>query len=89
MIETRIEQRTRLQWQQQSSWPREGTAPVIALGTRPALVALTGDGTGLMQRPPEGYEINVEQYKGRTVVWVAGNDSRGVLFGEGLFTTST
>ncbi len=82
MLVEEVEKRSMVRWERAEKWP-EGK-PVIVVG--PA------DGVGKLLRaggvtPPndlgaggkEGYHIGTS---GR-VVWVAGNDSRGVLFGVG------
>jgi hypothetical protein len=87
MLLDEVQKRTQLRWRQADAWPTEAV-PVIAVGQAAALRDLAGaaglrlkDGDARAQ--PEGYQVQVDQGKGAAVVWVAGNDARGVLFGVG------
>ena len=82
-----VEKRSIIRWAVTHQWPADAT-PVIAIGTaatagewaggQAAALGLTG--TGL---PAEGYRIRVVTGRKAPAVLVAGNDSRGVLFGIG------
>jgi hypothetical protein len=86
MLVEEVEQRSMVRWDWGEKWPAGGT-PVIVVG--PA-----GGVRDLLDRhdirlatssrlKPEGYRIGVTADRAAPVVWVAGNDSRGVLFGVG------
>jgi hypothetical protein len=89
MLVEEVEKRTRIAWVQSSLWPTSDV-PVIALGTQPALEALARPGAGALPvasgaRAPEGYQIAVRPDGATPVVYIIGNDARGVLFGVGRF----
>lgn len=75
--------KSRLQWKIQTGALGEGNGPVIALGTRALLQKQSPDAPQGPAGAAEGFEIRVGAHAGRPTVWVAGNDSRGVLFGMG------
>jgi hypothetical protein len=76
-----VSRRSGIHWKVQDRWPA-GPEPVVAVGPAAKLDAF---GDHIEKRPPsreaEGYRIHVE--RSRPSVIVAGNDSRGVLFGVG------
>ena len=75
MLIEEVEKRTQIRWQTSGARP-SGSAPSIAIGNAASLKAeLPGDRAA----GPEGYTILAS---GSRVI-VAGNDSRGVLFGAG------
>ncbi len=86
MLVEEIEKRSGVRWEVQAKWPADGV-PVV-------LVGLSADAKQLAEQhgveaPPAGKQAK-ERYrlvttaKGKTpVVWVLGDDSRGVLFGVG------
>jgi hypothetical protein len=87
MLADEVEKRTQLHWRSKDAWPSDAV-PVIAVGQATALRDLAGPvrfkSNGTHAKPqPEGYQIQVDQGQGAPVVWVAGNDARGVLFGVG------
>jgi hypothetical protein len=87
MLADEVEKRTQLRWRQGDGWPTEAV-PVIAVGQEKALRSLPDTvgakfGGADPNPRPEGYQIRTDQGKGAPVVWVAGNDARGVLFGVG------
>jgi hypothetical protein len=87
MLADEMEKRTQLRWKQGETWPDE-SVPVIAIGQGTALQRLPNPVgakfSGANPKPkPEGYQIQLETVKGAPVLWVAGNDARGVLFGVG------
>lgn len=86
--------RTRVRLPVASAWPADAKVPVIAIGPASAIAKFggrfgkefTADG---QQLAPEGFRIRVEALQGRApAVFVAGNDSRGVLFGVGKLLRS-
>ncbi|HWY86106.1 MAG TPA: hypothetical protein VNX28_05250 [Gemmataceae bacterium] len=87
MLTGEVEKRTQIRWRQVETWPA-GDVPAIAVGQEKALRRLF-DGTGRKftapsaTAEPEGYQIQVDQSQGAPIIWVAGNDPRGVLFGVG------
>ncbi|MCA9041513.1 MAG: hypothetical protein KDA65_14265 [Planctomycetaceae bacterium] len=74
--------RTGLNWKRTTNWPDQKT-----------IVALTSDRTASANNltskehtahKPESYHVQVQQREnGQTIVWVAGHDDRGLLFGVG------
>lgn len=77
-----------------TQWPAEPTTPVIAVGPMTALDQFAGPGAAALAaeqgaRPPEGFRIRTHMPPGRApAIIVAGNDSRGVLFGVGKLLRS-
>jgi hypothetical protein len=87
MLADEVEKRTQIRWKQSDTWPTDAV-PVVAVGQGTALRSLSNPAgakfNGTDPKPqPEGYQIQSDQSKGTPVVWVAGNDARGVLFGVG------
>jgi hypothetical protein len=86
MLAEEVEQRSMVRWDRAEKWPAGGT-PVIVVGPAGGVRGLL-DKQGVRPpaaaRPrPEGYSIGVAGDRAVPVVWVAGNDARGVLFGVG------
>src|SRR5262245_21567177 len=79
-----VEKRSQLRWEKAERWPAE-KVPVIAVG-RPAALQEVADarvpGTAAGGRA-EGYRVQIDRSGAAPVVWVVGNDTRGVLFGVG------
>jgi hypothetical protein len=73
-------------WDLPQKWPAGGT-PVVAVGPGEQVrQLLAARGVKLPASPlakPEGYQIGVAADGTTPIVWVAGNDARGVLFGVG------
>ena len=87
MLIEEVEKRTQIRWTNAFSWPSAGT-PVIAIGPASELKAFAGEwGEDLSRNGrvegAEGYRIRLRERRGAPVVWVIGNDARGVLFGVG------
>jgi hypothetical protein len=87
MLADEAEKRVQFRWKQSENWPAD-PVPVIAIGQVAALQNLSNTGgaklAGSDAKPrPEGYQIETVRGKDAAVVWVAGNDARGVLFGVG------
>lgn len=85
MLVEEVETRTHVRWKVEQDWPGDGS-PVVAVGTSAALGSFAGRYTrpleeGRGEKKPEGYRIRAGGEG--PVVLVAGNDSRGVLFGVG------
>jgi len=86
MLLEEVEKRSRVRWRHLERWPEEGT-PVIALGRAARLKRLSSHhdpGGTPAGGKAEGYRLRVEA-GAAPVVWISGNDSRGVLFGVGHF----
>ena len=87
MLEEEVEKRTHLLWPMATAWPAS-SAPVIAVGNRTSLERLAKSGTPELPNSTnihaaEGYQLSVSCALGKPVVYVIGNDARGVLFGVG------
>jgi hypothetical protein len=84
MLLEEVEKRSRVRWKRVERWPEDGT-PVIALGRANRLKRLSSrhDPGGVPAGgKAEGYRLRVET-ETSPVVWISGNDPRGVLFGVG------
>ena len=83
MLAEEVATRTRLRWGRETSWPTNDV-PVIVVGNVVSLQSFAkARATQIAaQDRREGFRIWIERAQ-RPVVWVAGNDSRGVLFGVG------
>jgi hypothetical protein len=83
MLVEEVAKRTRLRWARETSWPTHD-APVIVVGNTMSLQSFAKSrGIQIATRETrEGYRIWIDRTP-RPVVWVAGDDSRGVLFGVG------
>ena len=87
MLVEEVEKRTGLHWPETNAWPASNT-PVIVVGPRTAVANLRGPGAKALPpaqsaSSPEGYQVCVRAQESTPVVYVLGNDSRGVLFGVG------
>jgi hypothetical protein len=87
MLLEEVEKRSRVRWEQSTTWPA-GAAPRLVVGPAEGvrqLAAAHGFGLpdGLGRGGREGYRIGITTSQAAPVVWVAGNDARGVLFGVG------
>ncbi len=87
MLVEEVEKRTLVRWDRPDSPPAAGTA-LVMVGPADGVRDLAGglgvrlpDGLGRGGR--EGYQIGTATRGTAPVVWVAGNDARGVLFGVG------
>jgi hypothetical protein len=86
MLVEEVEQRSMVRWDRVEKWPVAGT-PVVVVGPAGGVRDLL-DRRGLRLpaagRPrPEAYRIGVIEDQAAPVVWVEGDDARGVLFGVG------
>src|SRR6185295_18194752 len=87
MLLEEVEKRTEIRWPAAVTWP-VADQPLIVVGPFSAIRAFAKD---LKNEPsndsdakkPEGYSIRVAAGAGGPIVWVGGNDERGVLFGAG------
>jgi hypothetical protein len=87
MLIEEVDKRSRVRWHICKEWP-SGKEPIVLVGPAAAVRSLASrhgltlpDGAG--QGGPEGFQLGCVSGKDALVVWVAGNDSRGVLFGVG------
>ena len=83
MLVEEVAKRTRLRWGRETSWPTND-APVIVVGNVDSLqsFAKTHATQIATRNKREGYRIWIDRAS-RPVVWIAGDDPRGVLFGVG------
>jgi len=87
MLVEEVEKRTHLLWPIVTSWPASN-APVVAVGNRTSLERLAKSGSRELPNPAnvratEAYQLSVGHTAQKPVVYVIGNDARGVLFGVG------
>jgi hypothetical protein len=87
MLAEEAEKRSKVHWPAMTNWP-SSIGPVIAVFTKDLLPDFAHDyAKELAESPdsngPEGFHISVKSRADNTVVWVVGNDARGVLFGVG------
>jgi hypothetical protein len=87
MLVEEVEKRSLLTWERIEKWPMD-QVPVVLVGPADGVRLLAAkhgiklpDDLGKGGR--EGYSISVDATGSAPAVWVAGNDSRGVLFGVG------
>lgn len=86
MLVEEVASRSRVQWKSVDAWPSEPPRTAIVVGRSATLKPLTAKaglevpaGSG----KPEGFTVRVVRDEERTVVWIVGDDVRGVLFGVG------
>ncbi len=82
-----VEKRSRVRWQRVNDWPSR-KEPLVLVGSAAAVRSLASRHgvtlpEGLGQGGREGFHLGSTVGKDAPVVWVAGNDARGVLFGVG------
>ena len=87
MLAEEAEKRSKILWPTTTNWP-SSNVPVIAVCSKALLPDLAPDyENGWAESPnskgPEGFQILVRHSATNTVVFVVGNDPRGVLFGVG------
>jgi hypothetical protein len=87
MLIEEVENRSRVRWQRANDWPSR-KAPIVLVGPAAGVRSSAArQGVtlpeGLGQGGREGFQLGSAGGKDATVVWVAGNDARGVLFGVG------
>jgi hypothetical protein len=86
MLVEEVEQRSMVRWDRAEKWPAVGN-PIVVVGMAGdvrSLLDKQGVRLPVAARPrPEGYRIGVTGDRAAPIVWVAGNDARGVLFGVG------
>ena len=87
MLVEEVAKRTQVRWERAATWPSSGT-PIIAVGPVSALKDFSGKYFEELSAEPrfdaaEGYRIRIKQSSGAPVVFIIGNDARGVLFGVG------
>jgi hypothetical protein len=84
MLIEEVEKRTMLRWDRAEKWPIDGT-PVVVVGSAAGMRPLLADhGVDLPNQPVgrEGFRIGVATGN-PSIVWLAGDDPRGTLFGVG------
>src|SRR5262245_39711732 len=87
MLVEEVESRSMVRWDRAEKWSIAGS-PIVVVGPADEVRKLL-DARGVRlpapaaQPKPEGYQIGVAADGTTPVVWVAGNDARGVLFGVG------
>ena len=87
MLVEEVEARSLVRWDRAEKWPAAGT-PIVVVGAADEVRKLL-DKQGMQlpkpaeQLKPEGYLIGAAADGANPIVWVAGNDPRGVLFGVG------
>jgi hypothetical protein len=87
MLIEEVEKRTHVLWPVATSWAAS-EAPLVAVGNRSSLERLAKSGNRELPNPAsvraaEGYQLSVSRNLEKPVVYVIGNDARGVLFGVG------
>ena len=87
MLVDEVEKRTRIHWECVTTWPTV-EVPAIGIGPASALDAFAGKyadelSTDGEASASEGYRIRIKNDGNASVVFVVGNDARGVLFGIG------
>ncbi len=88
LLAEEVRKRTWVRWEMAHTWPAD-SVPVIAIGTAHSLNAFAGQLSNKLARMPatngsEGYRIGIDkESRAGPVVFVIGNDARGVLFGVG------
>jgi hypothetical protein len=87
MLIEEVEKRSRIRWDEVRDWPAKDTPVLLVGGGEDVRRMAAGGGLnlpdGLGRGAAEGYRIGVGSGRGAAVVWVAGNDARGTLFGVG------
>ena len=87
MLLEEVEKRTQIRWPSATQWPSKAT-PVIAVGPASAVKTFAGPYAEEFlaegrTTAAEGYRIRIKKSNEASVVFVIGNDARGVLFGVG------
>src|SRR6267378_7446514 len=87
MLIEEVEKRTHVLWPATTAWP-SSNAPVILVGNKSALEQFAGPHTKELQSfrgvsGAEGFQLSVKRGQNNPMVFVIGNDARGVLFGVG------
>jgi hypothetical protein len=86
MLLEEVDKRAMILWERSEKWP-QGKTPVIVVGLADVVHDLL-DRQGVKRAAaaklaPEGYQIGVSLDSAAPIVWVAGSDARGVLYGVG------
>ncbi len=92
MLVEEVEKRTQIHLESSSGWPSFATA-VIAIGPASALDSFGGKYARELSRDhgvkgAEGYRIRIQKSNDAPVVFIIGNDARGVMFGVGRLLRS-
>lgn len=87
MLVEEVEFRSMVGWDRAETWPASGIPAIVVGPGDEVRKLLDNQGVHLpnpaAQLRPDGYQIGVIANGANKVVWVAGNDARGVLFGVG------
>lgn len=90
MLGEEVAARSWVRWARADAWPAAPAGPTIVVGPARALAEFARGRTARLAAPngavdgrAEGYRVWVERGGRAPVVYVAGNDARGVLFGVG------
>jgi hypothetical protein len=82
MLADEVQKRSQIVWPQTQAWPTNQIAIVLQpLDHLEQFSQNVPSPVGTL--PPEGYRLLVRQREGQSVVFVLGNDARGLLFGTG------
>jgi hypothetical protein len=91
MLLDEVEKRTLVRWERRAAWPSDAV-PVVAVGQAPSLQRVAGNRalppTAASSGWREGFRIGTDAGGPAPIVWVVGNDARGVLFGVGKLLRS-
>jgi hypothetical protein len=81
-----VEARSMVRWDHAEKWPADAI-PVVVVGPADEVRRLLDKQGVRLQTPvrpkPEGYQVGVSGDEAAAIVWIAGNDDRGILFGVG------
>lgn len=88
MLLDEVETRSLIRWPRIERWPTDARAVLIAGLADEVRKLLTARDISISlpaasERKPEGYQIGIVPSEKTPVIWIAGNDPRGVLFGIG------
>lgn len=87
MLVEEVEKRTLVRWPVLNSWP-SSNATIVAIGNREAMETFAGPHADEVRtvgrnNSPDGFQLVLKRSQGSSVVFVIGNDARGVFFGVG------
>jgi hypothetical protein len=87
MLIEEVEKRSRVRWELRNDWPKR-KEPVVLVGQAAGVLSLAAQHGIVLPKElgeggREGFRLGCTRVKDAPLVWVAGNDARGVLFGVG------